>query len=199
MTIYLYVKTHNKTGLKYLGKTKSKDPHKYQGSGDIWKEHIKEYGYDVTTEILQECQTSSELSKWGRYYSSLWDIVNDSKWANKIPETGGGHYSGFSENRLKSVTKSLKGVPKTEEHKLKLRGKRGKQKHPKKSGANMSRVIRDHQKTAISLSLKNIPKTENHKKKIAESMSIKCSCLCCNKEIAACMLSRHYKKHPVDH
>lgn len=41
MTIYLYLKTHNKTGLKYLGKTVSVDPHLYQGSGTIWRRHIK--------------------------------------------------------------------------------------------------------------------------------------------------------------
>ena len=29
------VKTHNKTGLKYLGKTISTDPHLYQGSGTL--------------------------------------------------------------------------------------------------------------------------------------------------------------------
>jgi hypothetical protein len=37
MTIYyLYVKTHNITGLKYLGYTSRKNPHKYTGSGTRW-------------------------------------------------------------------------------------------------------------------------------------------------------------------
>jgi hypothetical protein len=89
MTIYLYKKTHNKTGLQYLGKTKH-DPMKYRGSGKDWVPHIKEHGYDVTTEILTECLTKEELSYWGRYYSKLWNIVEDPKWANKISETGGG-------------------------------------------------------------------------------------------------------------
>jgi hypothetical protein len=88
MIIYLYKKTHNITGLKYLGKT-TKDPYKYQGSGEVWKPHIKEHGYDVTTEILKECQSKEELSYWGRYYSDLWGVVNSPEWANKIPETGG--------------------------------------------------------------------------------------------------------------
>ena len=34
---YLYVKQHNKTGLKYFGKTTKKDPLKYKGSGLYWK------------------------------------------------------------------------------------------------------------------------------------------------------------------
>ena len=37
--IYLYKKTHNKTGLKYLGKTISKDPYTYSGSGVYWTRH----------------------------------------------------------------------------------------------------------------------------------------------------------------
>jgi len=54
MTIYyLYIKTHNITGLKYLGYTKRKDPYKYKGSGDYWTKHINKHGYDVTTEIFQ--------------------------------------------------------------------------------------------------------------------------------------------------
>ena len=61
MTIYLYIKTHNKTGLKYLGKTTAKDPHKYHGSGADWRTHLKEHGIDYTTEIVRECQTNKEL------------------------------------------------------------------------------------------------------------------------------------------
>ena len=107
MHIYLYKKTHNQTGLQYLGKTTAKDPHKYQGSGKAWKPHIKEHGYDVTTEIIRECKTQVELSYWGRYYSELWNIVESDEWANKIPETGGGggdHISASTTNaNLKRV------------------------------------------------------------------------------------------------
>lgn len=105
MTIYLYKKTHNITGLQYLGKTISKDPHKYKGSGDIWIPHIKKHGYDVTTEILKECQTKEELTYWGLYYSKLWDVVNARDengrkiWANLKPETGDGGSSVEIQNR----------------------------------------------------------------------------------------------------
>ena len=61
MSIYLYVKTHNITGLKYLGKTINPDPHSYKGSGTIWLRHIKKHGYDVTTEILKECSNNEEI------------------------------------------------------------------------------------------------------------------------------------------
>ena len=93
MIIYLYKKTHNITGLQYLGKT-TKDPYKYQGSGKDWTPHVKEHGYDVTTEILRECRSSAELSQWGRYYSELWNVVESPEWANRIPETGGGAGNG---------------------------------------------------------------------------------------------------------
>ena len=65
MTIYhLYIKTHNKTGLKYLGKT-SYDPFKYKGSGTYWKRHIKKHGDDVITEILGSYETKEMLKEAG--------------------------------------------------------------------------------------------------------------------------------------
>jgi hypothetical protein len=89
MIIYLYVKTHNKTGLKYLGKT-SKDPYSYPESGVDWKAHLKEYGINHSTEIIKECNSNQELSEWGRYYSKLWNVAESNEWTNRIPETGGG-------------------------------------------------------------------------------------------------------------
>lgn len=88
MIIYLYKKTHNQTGLKYLGQTKSKDPYKYKGSGKYWKNHINKHGYDVTTEILRECSSMKEISHWGKYYSKLWNVVLSDEWANLKPESG---------------------------------------------------------------------------------------------------------------
>lgn len=44
MIIYLYVKRHKVTGMKYFGKTVKKDPYKYNGSGLYWVRHIKKYG-----------------------------------------------------------------------------------------------------------------------------------------------------------
>jgi hypothetical protein len=102
MTIYLYKKTHNKTGFKYLGKT-IQDPHLYKGSGKDWLPHIKQYGYDVTTEILKECSSHDELVTWGRYYSDLWDVVKSNEWANRITETGGGDGSHWKGKRKDSA------------------------------------------------------------------------------------------------
>lgn len=96
MIIYLYKKTHKITGLKYLGKTKSTDPHKYRGSGKYWVNHIKKYGYLVDTEILKECYTNDELKYWGKYYSNLWNIVDANDWANLKPEEGDGGDTSYT-------------------------------------------------------------------------------------------------------
>ena len=36
----LYIKTHNKTGLRYFGKTVQEDVHGYKGSGKYWTSHM---------------------------------------------------------------------------------------------------------------------------------------------------------------
>ena len=90
MTIYLYVKQHSETGLKYLGKTTNNDPHKYPGSGLRWLNHLNVHGYDYTTDILRECQSDDELKEWGIYYSNLWNVVESKEWANLKSEEGQG-------------------------------------------------------------------------------------------------------------
>ena len=89
MPIYLYLKTHNKTGLKYLGKT-SQNPFTYKGSGLHWTRHIQKHGNDVTTEILKECTDNNEIKHWGEYYSILWDVVGSPEFANLKLESGDG-------------------------------------------------------------------------------------------------------------
>ena len=129
MIIYLYIKTHNKTGLKYLGKTTYKDPHKYPGSGKYWRLHLEKHGYDYTTEILKECKTKEEVKQWGLYYSNLWNIVNSEQWANLKEEAGdGGDNSSYipydtidySNHKCSGATawyKSLTEEEKIEKHK----------------------------------------------------------------------------------
>lgn len=107
MNIYLMVKTHQKTGLKYLCKT-TKNPFTYNGSGVDWRKHLKKFGYEHNTEIVMECATQAELYYWGSYYSKLWNVVNgvddfgNKIWANRIPETGGGGATMTSERALKA-------------------------------------------------------------------------------------------------
>jgi len=120
--IYLYVKTHNKTGLKYLGKTVAKDPHVYKGSGKVWKDHCSKHGYDYTTEILLETTSSEELRKAGIYYSTLWNVVESKEWANLTIEEGSGGVipSAFTPEANSKRSNTLKGRTFSEEHRRKL-------------------------------------------------------------------------------
>lgn len=98
---YLYVKTHTVTGLKYLGYTK-RNPFKYLGSGLRWNRHLQKHGNTHSTKILLETDDKTEIKKWGLYYSNLWNVVNDSNWANLIPESGEG-VTQTEDTLLKSV------------------------------------------------------------------------------------------------
>lgn len=88
MLIYLYIKTHNITGLKYFGKTTNANPLKYQGSGTYWKRHIRKYGYDVNTEIFGQYTDESLCSIAALKFSKENDIVNSELWANLQEENG---------------------------------------------------------------------------------------------------------------
>jgi hypothetical protein len=110
--IYLYVKTHNKTGLKYLGKTEQ-DPYKYPGSGKRWKRHIKKHGKDITTQILLMTESKDELKETGLFFSKLWNVVESNEWANCKPEEGDGGWNtlygennGFFNKKHSEETKS---------------------------------------------------------------------------------------------
>jgi hypothetical protein len=87
---YLYVKTHNKTGLQYLGYTSSVDPHKYTGSGKYWLLHLNKHGFDFSTRVLHKCVSKLAIKAWGLFYSRLWSIVNSKQWANLKEENGDG-------------------------------------------------------------------------------------------------------------
>lgn len=90
---YLLVKTHKVTGLQYLCQT-IQDPFSYTGSGTVWKRHLKKHGKEHHTYILQKCYSKESLKSWGLFYSKAWSVVESNKWANLIPEDGGGFASG---------------------------------------------------------------------------------------------------------
>lgn len=84
---YLYLKTHNKTGMKYLGYTKN-DPAKYRGSGMYWKRHLAQHGNDVTTEVLHQSDNIDDISIHGKAYSEKWNVVESEDFANLCEEDG---------------------------------------------------------------------------------------------------------------
>lgn len=121
---YLYIKQHSITGLKYFGKTKSKDPIKYKGSGTYWKKHINKHGIEfVETIWLSEPYTDKKLiTEHALTFSKENNIVDSTEWANLILENGldGGGIKGSpgiipsAESRAK-MSASQKGKKQTAE------------------------------------------------------------------------------------
>lgn len=107
--IYLYKKTHKITGLQYLGKTAKADPYTYPGSGKRWRAHLDKHGYDFDTEILLESENPSKIAKMGLYYSKLWNVVDDSNWANLKPESGDGGTFSHTDEAKKKIGDASRG------------------------------------------------------------------------------------------
>ena len=108
-SIYLYLKTHNITGKKYLGMTIS-DPYKYPGSGTYWRNHLRAHTNNVSTEVLFESTDPEEFSATALKYSMELNVVEDPQFANLMHEYGlnGGPNAG-------SFKPGRKGVPLTPE------------------------------------------------------------------------------------
>ena len=126
--VCLYIATHNKTGLKYFGKTTryftQEDLQKYyHGSGLYWKSHLDKHGDDVTMEIYG-IYKKSEVKEIAIKFSEENNIVsslNESGkkiWANEKNENGldGGTNKGWkhresTKNKIKlsSISSAKKG------------------------------------------------------------------------------------------
>lgn len=88
MTIYLYVKYHAKTGLKYFGKT-IKNPYEYQGSGVYWNRHLDVHGRDeVRTLNVWEFDNQKDCTEFALNFSRTNNIVESTEWANLMEENG---------------------------------------------------------------------------------------------------------------
>lgn len=88
--IRLLIKTHNKTGLKYLCKTEKTDWESYLGSGKYWRRHLKQHGNDIKTELLFETENKDDFRKFAKQKSIEFDIINSNEWANLVNEEGDG-------------------------------------------------------------------------------------------------------------
>jgi len=139
--IYIYLKTHNVTGLKYLGKTE-RDPFKYCGSGVLWTRHLKKYGKNIATIILAECETKEEARNKGIYFSELYNIVDSKEFANLVVEAGEGHNKGvkldiYTEDRNNKISQKVKNHWKENKEK---RSKQNKNRTWKLSPENAKKV-----------------------------------------------------------
>ena len=113
--IYLYIKTHNQTGLKYFGKT-IQDPFTYPGSGVRWTNHLKQHGNDVKTEVVGCFEDKDECKLFALEFSKDNNIVKSEEWANlKVEDLDGGFdhidrsaHSKFMKQRVHSEDEKRK-------------------------------------------------------------------------------------------
>ena len=87
MIYQLYLKTHNVTGLKYLGMTTRNDPY-YHGGGYYWLRHLKKHGNDISSKIIFRSEDHELFKRACLFYSYLYNIVESEEWANLMLETG---------------------------------------------------------------------------------------------------------------
>lgn len=209
MSIYLYKKTHNKTGIMYLGKTE-KDPFQYKGSGKIWKSHIKKHGYDVTTEILGIFENIEDFRKEAIRISEELNIVSSPNWANlRIEEGDGGDTSSFIDysllNRGKGLTYEKRyGVEKAKELR-ELRSKTLGKNSSSRKGKSLVELYGERKAAEITEANrskhigKKTPHSSETKLKIAAARigyknPIFC-CLVCKKELGINNFTRHQNIH----
>jgi len=203
--IYLYLKTHNKTGLKYLGKT-TQNPFKYNGSGVYWQKHLNKHGTDISTKVIYETQDEELFKIIGTYVSEQFDIVNSNEWANLKPESGdgGGGYTHTEEWKQQVSKRHTGRIKSPEECKNISKGKKGKsikgheqtkEIREKISKANKGMIRTSEQRANISNSLKGRVLSDEHKANIAIGLqtavrnNTKSNCIHCGKEVLSRMMN----------
>ena len=149
---WLYIKQHNKTGLKYFGKTSGKNPKKYKGSGIRWNKHLKKYGNDVSTIWCELFINKEELIEFAINFSINNNIVNSKEWANLKIENG--------------LDGNPKGILLSENHKKKI-GEANKGKNKGRESPTKGLKYGTESKLKMSAWQKGIPKSKNAKIKMS--------------------------------
>lgn len=154
---YIYLTTNLINNKKYIGQHKSNlFDTKYKGSGKILQQAINKDGWDnFKCELLEECDSKSELDEREAYYIRLYNAVNSDEYYNLVP--GG---LGKSESGLIYITNGIenkkvhqeeldyyfslgfyKGGPRqSQETKNKRANSNRGQKHPT-AGAKISKAL----------------------------------------------------------
>lgn len=150
--VYLYIKTHNITGLQYFGKVTDENIYTYKGSGKYWKRHIKKHGNNVYTTLYAQFKNNDDnIIDVALDFSEENNIVKSKKWANLIPENG------------------LDGMPKGTKHTQKTKDKIAKSKIGKTYGYHHSEETKlKIARTGSSNHRYGIKHSEETKRKISE-------------------------------
>lgn len=93
----LLLKTHNKTGMKYLCVTCKENYEKYRGSGVYWLKHLKKHGYDISTTIIHESKhRDQDFIDFCIETSKRLNVVESEEFANLMHECANSSIHGKS-------------------------------------------------------------------------------------------------------
>jgi hypothetical protein len=169
---YLYIKTHNVTGLKYFGKTTS-NRKRYRGSGHHWVRHIAKHGYDVTTEIVGYFIDQDECMRFALEFSNRHNIVESPEWANERLENGvdGGDTisSRSPEQKLASQEKRRRTIANKSQEEIDAWNKKNSDSVKRYIAENKEDHLAKSRKGAITRKLNNKPVSIETRYKISEA------------------------------
>lgn len=210
MSTIIYIKTHNKTGLKYFGKT-TKNPYKYKGSGKYWKKHLKIHGDDIKTEVIKIFDDENECEEFCMEFSILNDIIKSKEWANLINENGkdgapvGNKRDSLTKETKDKISKSSKSRWECKEYKDKLikihkeRWLNAPELKKNQSDRLMGIKRPEHSKTMLGRTPSEKtkekmrkPKKAGHGENVSKALKGKCKSLQHRKAISASKLGKSF-------
>jgi hypothetical protein len=156
MAIYLLVKEHKDTGLKYLCKhvaSSFSECVKYSGSGTYWKRHIKKYGNNVATTCLFVTEDAEVFRTVAKKYSIDLKVTESNLWANLCDEEGQGGNTVIDKKLHGEKTKEGLHKPEVREKHLMFLKEQVKKVQPLAAKAAKEK-------------LSGVSKTEQHKQKM---------------------------------
>lgn len=110
--IYLYIKQHSLTGLKYFGMTRVKSPYVYMGSGKKWLQHIKKHGKHIITLDVFGFDHQEDATSFALNFSKQNDIVESADWANLMDEDAKGIvFNEHIKSKISNKIKELYAIP----------------------------------------------------------------------------------------
>ena len=185
---WLYIKQHNKTGLKYFGKTIKPDPTKYLGSGKYWRAHLKKHGKDISTPWCQRFEDRDELVEFALLFSKENNIVESKEWANLIAENGmTGGDTGITDAGRERLRTLSTGRVQSDKSKQKIRDARATQPPPMLGKQHSASTI---EKIKVKRAVQVI--TDDARKKQAASMTGHVFSEERNQKISAAMCGREF-------
>jgi len=101
----LYIKQCGHCGLKYFGKTVSKNIEKYQGSGLYWTRHLKQHNVKADHLWNSDWYYDTSIIRFALKFSYMNNIAESKEWANLGPENGinGGVNNGTIDSNRKRL------------------------------------------------------------------------------------------------